>query len=98
MLTKEQQAALIQSLQQWMADENITKEVASMVTEIALSNPDSIDDVKAFCESHFWSPKIVEFYSEFLKYLKGGKKASNTNVKERLAQLAKELAQIAEAL
>ena len=98
MLTRDQEAALVQSLQQWTADESITKEVASMVIEIALSNPASIDSVKVYCDSHFWSPKIVEFYSRFLKYLKDGKKASNTSVKARLAQLAQELAQIAEAL
>ena len=100
MLSKEQQEVLITNLQAWTAQEKVSKEVASMVTEIALSNPASMDEVHKYCEDHLWSSKLVELYSKFLAYLRDSKKpaADDSTLKEKLMAMAEELYKIAETL
>lgn len=102
MLSKEQQEALSSNLQAWADKEKVSKDVASMVAEIALSNPDSGEAVKKFCDDHLWSPKLAEFYSKFLLFLRdnnGTKQpATGKDLKERLMELAEELYTIAEGL
>ena len=99
MLSDKQQEVLIANLRAWTAKENVSKEVASMVTEIALSNPASMDEVHKYCEDHMWSSKLVELYSKFLAFLRDSKKpAANSALKEKLMAMAEELYKIAEAL
>ena len=100
MLSKEQQEALTGKLQAWSETQNISKDVVSMVAEIALSNPGSNDDVKKYCDDHLWSPKLAEFYSKFLEFLRDSNKTQTApaGLKEKLMKLAEELYTIAEGL
>lgn len=101
MLSKEQQEALSTSLQEWATTEGISHDVASMVAEIALSNPASNADVTKFCDEHMWSQKLAEVYSKFLVYLRDSKEPKTTvkkGLREKLMKLAEDLYTIAESI